>query len=107
MLRQSQPDRPAVSGLRRRRRQVTRCNQTRGILALVGAIAKRLVVGVAAATKRDRFAPSQAESLAFLIDNFEIAFDANRSVAENGHFGCGQESLQLGTSVWSRITFSQ
>src|SRR6266849_3934067 len=107
MLRQSQSAQPAVSGLRRRWQQVAGGNQAREIRPLVGAIAKRLVVGVATTTKRDRFAPSQAESLAFLIDNFEIAFDANRSVAENGHFGCGQESLQLGTSVWSRITFSQ
>lgn len=36
---------------------------------------------------------TQAETLAFLIHNFKIAFDANRTIAENRHFGSCHESL--------------
>ena len=53
----------------------------------MGAVAERLVGRVAAAAEADSGAPSQAEGAAFGIDNFEIAFHANRSVTVYGDLG--------------------
>ena len=43
-----------------------------------------------AAAKGDAGAPAQPESLAFLIHNLKITFDAKRSVVENRYFGTCQ-----------------
>ena len=56
--------------------------------SFVGAVAKRLVLGMATAAKRDGSAPSEPERLALRVDNFEVAFDADRSVGVNSDFGC-------------------
>jgi hypothetical protein len=47
-----------------------------------------------ASAKANRFASSEAELLAFLIDNFEIAFDAYRTVIGNSDFSASQVSLR-------------
>jgi hypothetical protein len=54
--------------------------------SLVGAVAEGLIRGVAAAAKRNRRAPSQAESRALRIHDFEISFDSNRSIAIDRDF---------------------
>jgi len=47
-----------------------------------------------ASAKANRFASSEAEWLAFLIDNFEIAFDAYGTVIGNSDFSASQVSLR-------------
>jgi hypothetical protein len=55
-----------------------------------------------ASAKANRFASSEAEGLAFLIDNFEIAFDAYRTVIGNSDFSASQVSLR-GPEKLSRL----
>jgi hypothetical protein len=61
---------------------------------LVRAIAKRLVVGMAAAAQGDRGASSQAEGAAGGVDDLEVAFHANRAVGVDSDFCRGQLSPQ-------------
>jgi hypothetical protein len=53
--------------------------------ALVGAIAKRLVAGVPATAKRERFPSAQAVRLAVHIDKFDFAFDAQGTIVPDGN----------------------
>jgi len=59
--------------------------------ALVGAVAERGVRGLAAAAKSDGGASTEAESVAGLVDDLEIAFDADGTVVEDCHFGTCHE----------------
>jgi hypothetical protein len=52
----------------------------------MGAITKWLIHGASAATKADCGATPQAEGLALGVDQFEIAFDTQRSVIIHGDF---------------------
>jgi len=52
----------------------------------MGTVAKWLIHGAPAATEADRGAAAQAEGLPLGIDQFEIAFDAQRSVIVYGNF---------------------
>jgi hypothetical protein len=47
----------------------------------------------ATAEANDR-ATAESERLPFLIDNFEVAFDAQRTIVEDCNFRSGQESLR-------------
>jgi hypothetical protein len=68
------------------RRQITRSNRAGEVVALVRAIAKRLIRGLPAAAEGDSRASGEAENLAILVDNFEVALDPHGSIAENGYF---------------------
>jgi hypothetical protein len=58
-----------------------------------------------AAAKANCRAASEAEGLAFLIDNFEIPFDTQRAVVEDSDFRSGQEDLrQICAEKISRTT---
>jgi hypothetical protein len=63
-------------------------------LALVRAVAEGDVRGVAATAKRYSGSAGEAELLSFLIDDLEIAFDANRPIVEDGYLGCCHEVLR-------------
>jgi len=56
----------------------------------VAAIAERLIFRVAAAAECDGSAPAEAESATLLVDDFKIAFDAQRAVVVHDDSGCGQ-----------------
>jgi hypothetical protein len=58
--------------------------------AFVGAIAEGQITGMAAAAKANRFASRKTEGLAFLVDNFEIAFDTYGTVVGNSDFSSSQ-----------------
>jgi hypothetical protein len=58
-------------------------------LASVAAIAEGFIFRKAAAAQSDGSAAGKAESSAGGIDNFEVAFDTNRTVRETDDFGCG------------------
>ena len=55
--------------------------------SLMGAIAEGLIRGVAAAAERELRAAGQAEGLAVGVEDFEIAFDAERAVVPCGDLG--------------------
>jgi hypothetical protein len=57
---------------------------TNKVLALVVAVAKRLVPGMAASTQDSKGTSTEAERLAILIDNLEIPLNAYRAIIENG-----------------------
>jgi hypothetical protein len=48
---------------------------------------------MATAAKRDCGPSGETESLAFLVYDLKIAFDANRAIAEDGHFCACHEIL--------------
>jgi hypothetical protein len=52
----------------------------------MGAVAKWLIHGASAAAQAHRGAAAQAEGLALGVDQFEIAFDTQVSVAVYGDF---------------------
>jgi hypothetical protein len=56
----------------------------------VGAIAEGQVAGMAAAAKANSFTSRKTEGLAFLVDNFEIAFDTYGTVVGNSNFSNSQ-----------------
>ena len=58
------------------------------------AIAKRGIARVAAATEGNGGTSTETEDLSFLIDDFKIAFDANRTIRENRDFGRSHELLR-------------
>jgi len=60
--------------------------RARKALALVRAVAKGRIAGVAAAAEGNGRPPAQPERFAFLIHDLEIAFNAQRTVIENSHF---------------------
>lgn len=64
------------------------------VLALVGAIAKRLVPRKPATTKRDGSAAAKPEVLALLVDQLKIPFDAKRAVVENGYLSSSHRFLR-------------
>jgi hypothetical protein len=55
----------------------------------------------------DRRATAQSELLAILIDNREIAFDAQRAVIENSDFCASQGFLRLQLPVSVLVTFQR
>ena len=55
-------------------------------LAAMGAVAERLVFGVAAAAQGDGRASRQPEGVSFHIRDGEFSFNANRAVVANGDF---------------------
>ena len=59
--------------------------------ALVSAIAEGGVCRLATAAESDGGASAEAERIAGLVDDFEIAFDADGTVVEDCHFGAGHE----------------
>jgi hypothetical protein len=71
---------------RLRRRQVARDYRVYEPAGIVGAVAKWLIHGAPAATEADGGPPGQAEGLALGIDQFEIAFDAQRPIIIYGDF---------------------
>jgi hypothetical protein len=89
----------SVLYLRGSRRQVARTDSTGEILALVAAIAKRRICGVAAPADRHNRPATKAEGFAFLVHNLEITFDTNRTIVENRQFGSGHECLRKITIV--------
>ena len=52
----------------------------------MGAIAKWLILGVAAAAQADGGASGQAKRFAFRVVDFEIAFHSDRAVGVDGDF---------------------
>jgi hypothetical protein len=58
--------------------------------AFVGAIAEGQIAGMAAAAKANSFASCKTEGLAFLVDNFEIAFDTYGTVVGDSNFSSSQ-----------------
>jgi hypothetical protein len=83
-----------LSELWRRGRQIASRHRACEALALVGAIAKRRVGRMPAATKGDSCATAQPEDLALLIGDLKIPLDTKRSVAEDGYFGTCHEILR-------------
>ena len=86
-MRQSHDSRNAVFGgnfgksrLGSRRRKVASGHCVVKANALVRTVAKWLISGMAAAAQPDRFASRETEGFAFLIDDFKIAFDADRTI---------------------------
>jgi len=73
--------------LRDRGRKIAGSDYAREILALVGAVAKGRIGGVATAAKAEAGPAAEPEGFAILIDDFEIAFDAHGTVIEDGDFG--------------------
>ncbi len=61
----------------------------------MGPVAKRRVPGMPAPAERDRGAPSEAEFLAILIYDREVAFHAKWAVSENCDFCASQGFLRL------------
>ena len=55
-------------------------------MALVGAVAKRLICGKPATAKRDRRTAAKSEGLALLVDQIKVSFNAKRAVVKNGYF---------------------
>jgi hypothetical protein len=53
----------------------------------VGAVAEGFVRRVAAATEADGGASGEVEGVAGGVDDFEVAFNADRAVAIDGDFG--------------------
>ena len=64
-------------------------------LALVSAVAERAIPGVTTTAKSDCCASAQAKFLAVLVDDGEVAFHANRAVAEDSDFCACQGFLRL------------
>jgi hypothetical protein len=60
----------------------------------VGAIAEGLVGGMSAAAKADGSASGQTKGLACGIDNFEVTFYTNRSIAVNSDLGSSHSGLR-------------
>jgi len=58
-----------------------------------------------ASAKANRFASSETEWLAFLIDNFEIAFDAYGTVIGNSDFSASQGSLRTRNTLTTMSPF--
>ena len=73
------------------RRKIACRNGADEVRALVRAIAEGGVGGMAAAAESDGSAPAEPEGVSGLINDFEIAFDANGTVVEDCHFGAGHE----------------
>jgi len=61
----------------------------------MGAVAKGGISRMAATAEGDCRASPQAELLAILIHDREVALYANRSIAENGDFCASQGFLRL------------
>ncbi len=59
----------------------------------MAAIAERYIPRMAAAADGYGSPSTKAKTLAFLIHNLKIAFDANRTITEDRHFGSCHESL--------------
>jgi hypothetical protein len=55
----------------------------------VASVAEGLILGVAAAAQTDGRTACEAEDCAGGVDNLEVAFNADGTVAETGDFGCG------------------
>ena len=62
--------------------------------AFVGAVAEGSVCGLAAAAEGDGGAPTEAEGVAGLVDDFEVAFDTDGAVVEDCHASAGHECLR-------------
>ena len=75
-------------------RQIAGFDDRRETVALVGAVAKRRAGRVPTPAKAHRRPPAQAERLAILVDNAEVALDAQRAVIENSDFGACQGILR-------------
>lgn len=69
------------------RGQVARFDRIGETNSIVRAVAKRLVCRLAAAAQADGGASGQTERLTGGIDDFEIAFDADRAVAVDRNLG--------------------
>src|SRR5277367_618700 len=67
-------------------RQVPRRTGGLKILPAVGAVAKGLVFGVAAAAQTDNGTSAEAEGIAVDIGDDEVAFDADGAVGVDGNF---------------------
>lgn len=74
--------------------EILRGDGAREVLAFVGAIAERLILGVATAANSYGGATTQAKFLACLIDNLKVALDADGAVIEKRHFGACHEFLR-------------
>lgn len=59
----------------------------------MAAIAKRLVLRIAAAAKTDSRATSQAEGFTFEVVNRKFALDTERAMIGHNDFGFGQANL--------------
>ena len=88
-----------ILDLRSRRWQLSGRHGTGERLTLMGAVAERDIRGMPAATQRDCRPSAEAEGPPFLIDDLEITFDTNRSVAEDGYLGSCHEILRKGEAV--------
>ncbi len=62
---------------------------------LVGAIAERLLLGMAAAAQSDGSATGKSVGLAFLVNDFEISLDLDGAVVSYGYLRSGQGILRL------------
>jgi hypothetical protein len=84
------------SGFWNRRWEVARGHRVGESRAGVAAVAKGLVGGLPAAAQPDRRSPRQTESGPGRIDNFEIALNAEGTVAVDGNFGGRHEERVAG-----------
>jgi hypothetical protein len=75
-------------------RQIAPGHSIREVLALVRAIAKGLIPGVAAAAEGNGGSPCQAESIAVLVLYLKITFHSDRAVIENRYFSRWQGILR-------------
>ena len=71
--------------------KVPGCDRAGEVDALVSAVAKRRVCGLAAAAERDGGPATEAEGVSDLIDNLEIAFQPDGTVVEDSHTSAGHE----------------
>ena len=62
--------------------------------AFVGAVAEGSACGLAAAAEGNGGASTEAECVAGLIDDFEVAFDTDGAVVEDCHASAGHECLR-------------
>ena len=76
-----------VLQFRLRRRQFPSDHGIREAHAIVGAVAKRLIGGVAAAAERNHRPASQAERGSGRVDNLEFPLDADGAVILRTDFG--------------------
>ena|ERR1700693_18973 len=78
--------------LRFRRRQFPRYHLMTEAHAVVAAVAKRFVLGVATAAQRDDRPSGKTERDAGGIADFEFALDTDGAIMKAGDFGCGHSS---------------
>lgn len=81
------------SGLRGRF-EVARLDRAGEVLSLMAAVAEGLIARMSATADADGLATGQSEDLPLLVNKFKIAFDTNRAVIEDSHFGCRHKFLR-------------